>query len=253
MFTFDDNKHPVPQPYPFTQETNTGCAGRSGPTVWKQTQTPFRMELSLSPPMLTPIPRFMHLLSCSALLILFLLTGQLLQAEAVLAHGVGYAQVMDENPVVLEFQYATGDPAAYAAIKVYAPEISSDAPDEASPKVEYQNGRTDASGRFSFVPDVPGKWVVVMTDGQGHRSEAVIEYSLPVTEALIEGGTEQISAAPASTSVKTKTDVPILESVRSLPNPVKALLGLSLLLNILTFYYLLKNKMENKRRDHAHQ
>ncbi len=186
------------------------------------------------------------------MLLLVLQFWQFWQAGVVLGHGVGYAQLMDEKPVVLEFQYATGDPAAYAAIKIYAPAdatTSTESPQD-SPKVEYQNGRTDASGRFSFVPDSPGTWTVIMTDGQGHRSEAAIEYSLPLTEPSVDKKVAAVTPKPGATGVAGGA---AQNDLNSLPNWLKAIFGLSLLINILTFYYVIKSKQENKRCDHAHQ
>lgn len=184
-------------------------------------------------------------------LLLVLQFWQFWQAGAVLGHGVGYAQLMDEKPVVLEFQYATGDPAAYAAIKIYAPADAATSTEnfQDSPKVEYQNGRTDASGRFSFVPDSSGTWTVIMTDGQGHRSEAAIEYSLALTEPAMD---KKAGATPQKTLVTGAVAGTAQSNLNSLPNWLKAIFGLSLLINILTFYYVIKSKQENKRRDHAH-
>jgi nickel transport protein len=55
---------------------------------------------------------------------------------------------------------------SYAAVLVFSPQDS---------KTEYQNGRSDAAGVFSFVPDKPGKWKFVIDDEMGHRKEKTIE------------------------------------------------------------------------------
>ncbi|GAB6161634.1 hypothetical protein JCM12298_07930 [Desulfothermus naphthae] len=47
------------------------------------------------------------------------------------------------------------------------------APDK---KIPFQIGRTDRNGRFCFYPDMPGKWMIVVEDGMGHR----LEMNLPV-------------------------------------------------------------------------
>lgn len=212
------------------------------------------------PPLIAPfIRRHLRLVILGTLL----LALQGWTADTVLGHGIGYAQVLDAHPVVLEFQYAAGDPAAYAAIKVYAPDDQATPSD--TPKAEYQNGRTDASGRFSFVPDAPGKWTVVMTDGQGHRGEAVIDYSPPLPEAAgtseqmeqsalrAQTGTPSPGISPKPGAIPAKVANHTQNSLQGLPNTLKAVLGLSLLLNILTLYYVIKSKLEDKRRGHAHQ
>jgi hypothetical protein len=55
---------------------------------------------------------------------------------------------------------------AYASVKVFAPDEH---------KIEYQNGRTDRAGVFSFCPDKSGEWLVVVDDGSGHGFQKKIE------------------------------------------------------------------------------
>jgi nickel transport protein len=40
---------------------------------------------------------------------------------------------------------------------------------------EFQNGRTDARGRFAFLPDRPGVWRVKVDAGMGHGFDIEIE------------------------------------------------------------------------------
>lgn len=47
----------------------------------------------------------------------------------------------------------------------------------------FQLGQTDVHGRFSFVPDAPGLWRVVVKDGLGHVAEAAVE----IDDAFISG------------------------------------------------------------------
>ncbi len=82
--------------------------------------------------------------------------------------------------VVVECRYGGTDPAAYAAVEIFSP---TDA------KSDFQNGRTDAQGRFSFYPDAEGDWKFVVDDELGHRVEAEI--------AIQPGTAAESSAAPS--------------------------------------------------------
>lgn len=113
------------------------------------------------------------------------------------AHGVGHAP--ENTPAeALRFYYSDGAPMAFAEITVFAP-------DEA----EYQNARTDAKGRFAFLPDTPGAWRVVINDGMGHRSETTF------TAGTVSSPVSQVSSP-----------------VGGVPSPSTIALGLSLLGNL---------------------
>ena len=81
---------------------------------------------------------------------------------------------------------------------------------------EFQNGRTDAQGRFAFLPDKPGTWTIVVADNMGHK------VSHPMTITLSDEGTVEREVAPSGFS----------ESLRALPVLFRAVLGVSLLLNL---------------------
>jgi len=78
--------------------------------------------------------------------------------RSVFAHGVVH-EVNRENTVVIKVGYDDGEPMSYAEVKIYSPDNS---------KVEYQNGRTDKNGCFSFLPPRTGEWKIVINDGMGH-------------------------------------------------------------------------------------
>ena len=151
----------------------------------------------------------------------FLLTG-----NAALAHGVGYREARGLSPLALEFFYSTGEPMSYREAKVFSP---------ADEKFANQTGRTDAAGRFAFVPDVPGTWRVVVRDEEGHQATA----ELDVTEALLNGGGVKSEAAPAPAAASSNPP----EGLELL---IRAALGVSLLFNLTVFTLL-------RRRGHAHQ
>ena len=123
------------------------------------------------------------------------------------AHALLAKELASGDARVVAFSYSTGDVAAYAEAKLYGP-YSAD--------VEFQNGRTDAQGRFAFLPDKPGTWTIVVADNMGHK------VSHPMTNTLSDGGTVEREVAPSGFS----------ESLWALPVLFRAVLGVSLLLNL---------------------
>ncbi|WP_319471490.1 carboxypeptidase-like regulatory domain-containing protein [uncultured Pseudodesulfovibrio sp.] len=115
------------------------------------------------------------------------------------AHGVAYDILDSSHGVGFEVRFSTGDPAAYAEVLVYSPEKND---------VEFQNGRTDALGRFVFLPDTPGKWRVEADAGLGHK----VRFNVDVDESGI--------ASAQHTTMET------------VPKSLKAGLGVSLFLNV---------------------
>lgn len=83
------------------------------------------------------------------------------------AHGAGYGIDNESRVVAVRFLYSGGLPMSYAQIKVFGPG------DEENQ--EFQNGRSDALGRFAFVPDRIGIWRIDANDGMGHAVFAEVE------------------------------------------------------------------------------
>lgn len=131
------------------------------------------------------------------------------------AHGVGYRQ-SDLPSVPLEFFYSTGETMSYLETKVFSP---------ADEKFVNQSGRTDAAGRFAFVPDVPGTWRVIVKDDEGHQCTAEIG----VTQEFLAGGPEKSSAL----AVKEQSAVP-----QGMDLAIRCALGVSLLFNVAAFVLL---------------
>ena len=144
-----------------------------------------------------------------------------------LAHGVGYREAGGGCPVALEFFYSTGEPMSYREAKIFSP---------ADEKFAHQTGRTDAAGRFAFVPDVPGTWRVIVRDEEGHQAMAEIA----VTEALLKGGSSVKSEATSVPPADLNSPPEGLELL------LRAALGVSLLFNLSAFILL-------RRRGYAHQ
>jgi hypothetical protein len=89
----------------------------------------------------------------------------LLIPAVLAAHDLQVTWQRSGSAVIVENRYAGTEAAPYAAVEVFSP---------ADSKQEFQNGRTDALGRFSFVPDCDGEWKYVVDDEIGHRVEAKI-------------------------------------------------------------------------------
>ena len=93
------------------------------------------------------------------------------------AHGVQYT-VSRENTVVVHASYSSGEPMAYAEIKIYSP---------GDADIEYQNGRTDRHGVFAFFPDTKGEWTIRADDGAGHGFTARVDVEEIKDIPMIEG------------------------------------------------------------------
>ena len=63
-------------------------------------------------------------------------------AAQVSAHALYAADTRHDGVVLVQFAYSSGEQPTYAKVEVYSP---------ADDKVEFQNGRTDAQGRFAFM------------------------------------------------------------------------------------------------------
>ena len=101
-----------------------------------------------------------------AVLTVMALTAALAPARPAAAHETLWNRTDSERTVTISFIYSDRTPMAYSQIKVWSP---------ADPAIEYQNARTDRSGNFAFVPDVPGRWTFKVDDGQGHLAEGAID------------------------------------------------------------------------------
>lgn len=131
-------------------------------------------------------------------------------APGASAHALEAKEVEAGNARALEFDYSTGGTANYAEVRVYAPDNAD---------VEFQNGRTDALGRFAFLPDKAGTWTVVVADGMGHK----VSHPVAVTS----------SGEPAE-------EVP--EGLTASSKVFPALLGISLLANFFLLLALFRRK-----------
>ena len=133
-------------------------------------------------------------------LVLLFLALALAPASAM-AHGVG-ARFLGTDALVLAASYSDGTPMAFAEALAFGPGAAD---------LEFARGRTDAKGRFAFVPDRPGTWTITLDDGMGHALTQTVEW----TEGQAQNQPPASFAPPSSSS-------PLF----------RAGLGASLLLNI---------------------
>ncbi len=91
-------------------------------------------------------------------------------------------------------------------------------------KVEYQNGRTDQKGRFSFYPSVPGAWRIEAGDGMGHKEVGIIEV--------------QKSQAMKQQLKISRPWMPASQPFRQCLS--ETITGLSLILNLFLMFYIWK-------------
>ena len=81
------------------------------------------------------------------------------------AHGVG-ARSLGPGAQSVEFYYASGEPMAYVAVRLFAPGDAA---------VPFVDGRADRLGRFAFLPSEPGAWTARAEDEEGHKVELTVQ------------------------------------------------------------------------------
>ncbi|WP_374281719.1 hypothetical protein [Desulfovibrio sp.] len=134
-----------------------------------------------------------------------------LGASQAHAHALYAAHTWQGTLALVQFAYAGGEKPTYAKVEVYSP---------ADSKVEFQNGRTDAQGRFAFMPDAQGQWRIIMADNMGHRVEHAVDVSADPTAQQAAGQNADNAASGAT------------PGVGGFSIPLRILLGLSLLANM---------------------
>lgn len=87
--------------------------------------------------------------------------------------------------IVIRASYAGADPVPFAKVQVFKPSGSAGGPSGSTG--EFQAGLTDRRGYFSFVPDSPGDWRVVVDDEEGHRREVPVKVPSPFTADAASG------------------------------------------------------------------
>ena len=145
-----------------------------------------------------------------------------LGASQAHAHALYAAHTWQGTVALVQFAYAGGEKPTYAKVEVYSP---------ADSKVEFQNGRTDAQGRFAFMPDAQGQWRIIMADNMGHRVEHAVDVSADPTAQQAAGQNAGNAAAAAP-------------GVGGFSMPLRVLLGLSIIANIALAAALLRRRQK---------
>jgi hypothetical protein len=141
----------------------------------------------------------------------------------VFAHGVDISDMTGRQDVrTIRFYYTDGTPMLFAKVKVFPP---------SSPDAPAQESIADRNGYFSFVNDEPGEWRLTAEDGMGHKGEIMV---------TIAGETETKAGAQAASPGN------------KLPSSFAAVLGLSLILNVFGFWYIMKKRIPKREVFHAH-
>lgn len=99
------------------------------------------------------------------------------------AHDLDASITLAPPAVIVRAAYGGSEPVAFAKVQVFAPSEAAQ---------EYQTGMTDRRGIFSFVPQDPGAWRIVLDDEEGHRKEVTISVPDPFQSSA--------TAAPPSVS-----------------------------------------------------
>ena len=154
---------------------------------------------------------------------------------AVFAHGTDYRVIESDQVAAAEFFYSDKTPMRYAEVLVFSPE---------NDKVEFQNGRTDASGRFAFFAETPGDWRVEVNDGMGHAVHAKVSVSPETPEANSFGDNSETDKKKAHSTVTEKKHALLGDASTG----VKMFLGLSVLLNLFLGLYVWKGKGSSAAR-----
>ena len=150
-------------------------------------------------------------------LMIFISSVIILAPYLLYAHGVNGK--VDAGGVVVTAEYDSGEAMSYAKVKISAP----------GAKITFQSGRTDRNGRFSFFPDTPGDWKVVVDDEMGH----LLELNVPVDETLVFHDKQQRGEAGQA----------------SLSRYQKALIGISIIFGISGIFFWWRGKRAYSTKD----
>jgi nickel transport protein len=135
------------------------------------------------------------------------------------AHDVSIEITKNYPSVILRASYFQAEPLSYASVMIFSP---------GSDVVEYQNGRTDKSGYFAFVPNETGEWKITVDDEMGHYTQSIVTIS---DDFFTNEGTNAVVAHSNRRS-----------SIGDLQPLYKIIFGLALLFGITGIFYWSKAK-----------
>lgn len=133
------------------------------------------------------------------------------------AHGVS-GSIVEKTGFLVMVEYDDGEPMAYASMEIH----------NLKEKLPFQSGWTDKNGRFMFLPDAPGEWQVVVSDGMGHQ----VALNASVTENMV-----------MSREMDQNDGI---SHGRSFSRYENALMGISVIFNIFGFLFWWKGRKNNR-------
>ena len=113
------------------------------------------------------------------------------------AHELEVTAALAPPAIVVRSAYGGREPVPFASVRIFHPKDG---------KQEFQTGRTDRNGVFSFVPDGPGSWRISVDDEEGHRREIPVE----VPERFTPGTQTQAAPPPVSRWERAVTGLALL-------------------------------------------
>lgn len=151
--------------------------------------------------------------------VILIATGFLCFSTMTWAHGVSYEMIETSPSVTFKSGFSSGEPITYGEVLIYAPDNA---------EVEFQNGRTDKNGAFSFLPDRAGIWKVEVNGGMGHK----LIFDVDITELNEKGLTAHKKKNPLQASMT-----------------IRVLLGISLIFNLCLAASYLRARQQDTAKD----
>ena len=96
--------------------------------------------------------------------------GVVLSPFTLGAHELEVSVTLAAPAAIVRAAYGGSEPVPFAKVEVFAPKAN---------QQQFQTGTTDKRGYFSFVPEHPGNWRVVVDDEEGHRRETTVTIPEP--------------------------------------------------------------------------
>ncbi|MBN2135558.1 MAG: hypothetical protein JW737_07505 [Acidobacteria bacterium] len=149
----------------------------------------------------------------------------ILLATLAFGHGVKINTTMKSPTVILRCDYDGADLMSYAAVQVFSP---------INTEIEYQSGRTDAEGKFAFIPNTVGTWKFVVDDEIGHMEEIQIQ----IDDSFL----HPVSVSTKPVSDEGITDEKPISTVKDIPILYKLIFGLGIIFGITGLAYWAKAK-----------
>jgi nickel transport protein len=115
------------------------------------------------------------------------IAGLFLLGAAAFAHDLEVQVQLSPPAVIARATYAGTQQASFVKVTVHSPGATT----------PYQSGNADMHGAFSFVPDSPGAWRLIVDDELGHLKEVTVVVPAPFTSraAAPSSGTSRLERA----------------------------------------------------------